>query len=130
MRDDQAMTGSVIIVDDDADIREALVDVIADTGRPVFSANDPAGALRLLDGPDVGRPCLVLLDRHLGVTSGGDLLEALRTRPDRHELRVISMSASAQTPTTDEAGVVAFLRKPFDVETLLAVLDEHSPAAE
>ena len=121
----RATTRSVLIVDDDVDVRETLFEAVAQTGRAVFSAKDPADALRLLDGPAIPRPCLVLLDRQMGATSGGDFLEALRARLDRDKFRVVSISASPRTPSAQEAGVVGFLRKPFDIAALEAVLDEH-----
>jgi CheY-like chemotaxis protein len=61
----------------------------------------------------------------MGATSGGDFLEALRARLDRDQFRVVSISASPRTPSAQEAGVVGFLRKPFDIAALEAVLDEH-----
>jgi PleD family two-component response regulator len=97
---------AVLVVDDDADVREALAELVATSGRPVFTAADGGEALELLDADAVPRPCLVLLDLMMAPMDG----RAFHTLP--RELR---------------PGVLGTLRKPFEVEELLAILDRHCP---
>jgi CheY-like chemotaxis protein len=61
---------AVLVVDDDADVREALAELVATSGRPVFTAADGGEALELLDADAVPRPCLVLLDLMMAPMDG------------------------------------------------------------
>ena len=128
MLDATARTGTaVLVVDDDTEVRETLADAVESTGRPVFSAANGLEALQLLQD-QVPRPCLVLLDWHMSPVSGEEFLRTLHTWPDAEEIRVVIMSASARQPIAqrDLRGVVSVMRKPFGIEDIVAVLDEHA----
>ena len=121
-------TQAVLVVEDDHDVRQAIAEAIADTGRQVFTARDGAEALRLLDSPDVPRPCLILLDWAMAPMDGPTFLEQLKGRSDFDQLPILVTSGSPSTePRSVVPGVVGTLLKPFDLEELLAVLDEYCP---
>jgi hypothetical protein len=117
MPEGRPTTGSVLIVDDDGDIRETLFEAVAQTDREFF----PRRTQPMHSGFWTDRTSPVLAsffsigrwERRVG----SDFLEALRARLD---------SASPRTPSAQEVGVVGFLRKPFDIAALEAVLDEHA----
>ena len=117
--------GTVLIVDDDRDIRESLVEIVEESGRQAVQARDGEEALALLD--QVERPCLILLDLWMpGGVDGTGFLKRLQEHEDREHFRVLVISASH---TIERAGtypgVVGLLRKPFDIPTLLTALDNH-----
>jgi CheY-like chemotaxis protein len=117
---------AVLIVEDDADVREVLTDAIEDTGRRVFTARDGSDALEKLDSSDIPRPCLILLDWIMSPMSGEEFLIQLRARADADELPVLIMSATPKLlPGAALPGVLGTLAKPFDVEDLNRVLDQH-----
>ena len=119
---------AVLVVDDDADVREALAELVATSGRPVFTAADGGEALELLDADAVPRPCLVLLDLMMAPMDGRAFLERVRTRDDVGQFSVVVVSANPHTlPRELRPGVLGTLRKPFEVEELLAILDRHCP---
>lgn len=60
---------SVLIVDDDADIRETLSDFLQDEGYDVAAVGDGAQALAFLRS-GVALPCLILLDLMMPVMDG------------------------------------------------------------
>jgi len=118
---------AILVVDDDTEVRETLADAVESTGRPVFSAANGLEALQLLQD-QIPRPCLVLLDWHMHPVSGEEFMRTLHSWPDADQIRVVIMSASARRPFAqrDLGGVVAVMRKPFGIEDIAAILDEHA----
>jgi len=110
------MTGSLLVVDDDAVVREALVEALAEAGYDVRAADDGARAIALLAerAPDV-----VLSDVRMPGMDGLALLALLRERaPD---VPVLLMTAFDDMPTVVAAmreGATDFLVKPLDLHEL------------
>ena len=71
---------SVLVVDDDLDVREAIADAVQSTGRHTLTARSGGEALALLAAPSFPRPCLVLLDWTMSPMSGAEFLEQLNAR--------------------------------------------------
>ncbi|HEX5658510.1 MAG TPA: response regulator, partial [Polyangiales bacterium] len=82
---------SILIVDDDADIREALVDVLTDHGYPTHAVPHGAAALAALQAGL--RPCLILLDLMMPVMDGITFRQRQLAEPDLKELPVLVISA-------------------------------------
>ncbi len=118
-----ARARSVLVVDDDGDVRESIADAVLSTGRTVFMARDGADALALLDGPLIPRPCLILLDWLMAPVDGAEFLAHLASRHDRDALPVVVTSASRRGPDTQLTGVVGTLHKPFSMDELQLLLD-------
>ena len=117
---------AVLVVDDDPDVREALADSIARTGRTVLGVGDGSEALSVLEAGTVPRPCLVFLDLMMAPMDGCEFLERLDARDDADQLPVLVVSANPESLPGDlRRRVLGSLRKPFGVEELLAVLDRH-----
>jgi CheY-like chemotaxis protein len=109
----------VLVVDDDPDIRETLRDVIDAEGFVVTCAENGREALALLG---VGlRPALVVLDLMMPAMSGWEVLAAIRADRALADLPVAVMSAAGARAAP--AGATWFLRKPIDLDALLALLD-------
>jgi two-component system response regulator MprA len=113
---------AVLIVDDDADIRDTLVEVVGDEGLPVFTAVDGTEALSLLDGPIIPRPCLILLDWSMAPMGGEAFVAQLRGRADFDQLSILIVSGTSIAPDAVHPKVLGTLQKPFELERLLAVL--------
>ena len=125
------MSGSLLVVDDDAVVREALVEALAEAGYDVRAADDGARAVALLAerAPDV-----VLSDVRMPGMDGLALLALLRERaPD---IPVLLMTAFDDMPTVVAAmreGATDFLVKPLDLHELRArvarVIDDRRARA-
>lgn len=114
----------VLVVEDDADIRECVQMVLEEEGYEVITAANGAEAERELD--QLERPCLMLLDLMMPVMSGWELLEHLRTKGQLgHGLRVVVVSAS---PMQIPRGTVRCMRKPVKLDQLLKTVKELQPA--
>ena len=112
------MTGSLLVVDDDAVVREALVEALVEAGYDVRAADDGVRAIALLAerAPDV-----VLSDVRMPGMDGLALLTLLRERaPD---VPIVLMTAFDDMPTVVAAmreGATDFLVKPLDLHELRA----------
>ncbi|WP_207461841.1 response regulator [Azospirillum sp. SYSU D00513] len=119
--------GIVHIVDDDDPVRDsirALLEACCFEVRDYPSCTD---FIERYDGKSKG--CM-LLDLHQPVMSGLDFMERFGT--SLSGMPVIMISGRADTATRDrakEAGVVAFLEKPFDDDLLLEMIGRLLPPA-
>jgi DNA-binding NtrC family response regulator len=113
--------GLILFVDDDRSVREMVVPILTEEGYRVLSAGNGAEALELLSLHQ-GEVCLILTDRVMPVMDGTALLKALDERGA--DLPVILMSGEVDFGERNlPPAATAFLRKPFRLEKLFAVID-------
>jgi len=119
----------ILLVEDDAAIREALDQVLADLGYEVVSAPDGRGGLQL--AAQQAEPCPILLDWRMPVLDGPEFLARLRELPRGKEFPVILSTADRAATDLAMGGdqVAAILSKPFDLDSLLAALRSASTRA-
>lgn len=118
----------ILIVDDDADIRQALLDTFADEGHPAVAVGDGPSALDWLRAQ---KPCLVLLDWNMAPMNGGDVVRELRGDPTLAVLPVVLITADVRVKDkASTPGIVGCLSKPVDVAALFALVDRHCVQAE
>ncbi|MCW8137813.1 MAG: response regulator [Planctomycetota bacterium] len=106
--------GEVLIVDDDADIREALSGVLTLDGLDVVSFGDAREALGWLDQGHV--PAVVLLDLMMPTMNGWEFVQELTRRPALTGLPVIVLTGAAESGGLH---VRSLLKKPVDLDVLL-----------
>lgn len=107
---------SILIIDDEPDLTEALTALLEDEGFQVFVAGDGKSGLKSLYE---SKPNLVLLDVMMPYLDGYEVLKTIRSRPEYSSIPVILMSVSKPRPNQDDHPWQAFIAKPFDLETLL-----------
>lgn len=112
--------GVVLIVDDERYIVDLLTDLLQDEGYQVLRASDGQAALDILSHQ---LPDLVVADVMMPRIDGIRLLALIRER--NQHLPVILMSA-AVTPQSKD---VTFLRKPFDIDVLLDLIERKLASA-
>jgi CheY-like chemotaxis protein len=115
----------ILLVDDDADLRESLAEALEDAGYTVDRAGNGQEALQTLRahaGPD--RPVAVLLDLLMPVMNGWQFCQLKGRDPAVADVPVIAMSAAVsrdpQSPYYID--VEDFLAKPVEFEVLLEKL--------
>lgn len=110
----------VLVVEDEADLREIIQDVLAGEGYQVTCATDGAQALDRLAGGL--RPGLVLLDFYMPRLDGWAFLERMRNDLALGEVPVVAISGSE----VSHPSVTAVLRKPFDITELLEIVQRFT----
>lgn len=113
--------GAILVVDDDADMRELVHDMLKDRGHQVTTAGSGQEALKLLGEEDYA---VVLTDLRMKGMQGIELLsEIRRTKPD---VGVILMTAFGSVETAVEAmrhGASDYLTKPVRKDELIRVVE-------
>jgi signal transduction histidine kinase len=110
--------GVVLVVDDDAAVRETESTMIADLGYEILEAASGAAALELVEArPDIGA---VMLDFAMPGMNGGDAArEIARLRPG---LPVVLVTGYGDLERIGEIPGGRILKKPFDMDELAAKL--------
>jgi CheY-like chemotaxis protein len=123
-----AMTGcgsTVMIVEDDIDVREMLAEIVAEGGYRALSAANGREALDTLRATPA-RPCLILLDMMMPVMDGRQFRAAQATDPELGDIPVVVLSAQVDVrETASTLKAAGFLEKPVDLHALLAVIAQH-----
>lgn len=114
------MSKTVLIVDDDAQIREALRKVLRTEGYAVELAADGQEGIHQFQRSS---PHLLLLDLNLPVKSGWDTFERLTSLNPLVPVIIITGQRN-QAQLAEEAGVGALFEKPLDVPLLLQTMKE------
>jgi CheY-like chemotaxis protein len=108
--------GSLLVVDDDDDIRDATRALMERNGWDVVAVGSGAEALAYLayEAPD-----LVLLDLHMDDMNGWEVITMVRSDPRLANVKVVVVTGSdaAVAPPTK------VLRKPFKLDQLLEILE-------
>lgn len=107
---------SVLVVEDDAEVRSSVAEILELEGFAVDTAIHGQQALdKLRSG---AAPSVLLLDLMMPVMNGLELLEHLRGHSELRSPPVIVLSANRGYDAED-LGVAAVVRKPFDVDALV-----------
>ena len=110
----------VLVVDDDADIRRLLSNLLTRRGYAVHVAADAAEGLRLVGST---APDIVLLDLNLPDRPGLEILRAIRAAAEMICVVVITGEHSIERAVAAlKEGADNFVTKPIDLEVLLAIL--------
>ncbi len=124
------MSGQLLIVDDEPNIREVLRIVLDGEGYSVSEAATYAEAMQLLGQAKFD---LVICDIFLPDGNGLDLVRSYHaSNPDTHFVVVTAHTTPAHAMTALRDGAVEYLSKPFDVEELKLVVAKQMirPASE
>ena len=110
---------TVLLVEDNDDVREMMSLVLQLAGNQVIEASNGREALSLLQAG--GRPCVILLDLMMPVMSGWELGAALAEDRALSAIPVIVLSALGED-TTLRPWAAGKLPKPVDIDKLIDVV--------
>ncbi|WP_438016924.1 response regulator [Sorangium sp. So ce315] len=108
----------VLLVDDDAELREMLREMLEAAGYDVYCASNGKEALDLLHAADPP-PGLILLDLMMPIMTGEEMLAALK---QVHALAAIPVTIVSGHDTPPEGA--PYLKKPVDFGALLGVVQK------
>ena len=118
--------GYILVVEDDPEVRHALVEVIEGDGYQVASCEDGRAALARLEAASE-LPHLIVLDFVMPQMNGWTFLSERRKDPRLLGIPVLGMSASQRLLEQSDTpeGVDEFLPKPFRAEAMLQCIQRH-----
>jgi CheY-like chemotaxis protein len=112
-----ATRGTVLVIEDDADVREVLADVLRAHGYTVVTAGDGEDGLRAARGAPPG---LILLDLMMPRMSGYEFLEVRATDRELRAIPVIVLTADrSANDRLSDGGAALVLSKPPALDQLL-----------
>ncbi len=123
------MSHEILIVEDDAALREALGQVLADEGYGLASARDGLEAVNYLKKGN--RPDVILLDLSMPVVNGWEFRMFQKRDPDLARIPVVIITAGDYSH--EEVAWLEpsdLIHKPVDLTRLLSVLRRKCAAAE
>lgn len=110
---------TILIVEDDADIRQFLQQLIEEE-TPYNTVVIDDGLTALEKAPHI-HPCLMLLDYRLPGINGLELYDRLQGKDDIQNVPAIMMSATLPTNELQQRGIYQ-LRKPMDIGGVLRMI--------
>jgi CheY-like chemotaxis protein len=118
-----ASSTSIMVVDDDEDIRAVLSEVLTECGYTAVTAANGAEALEALK---TVRVSLILLDLNMPVMDGFEFRRMQRIDPDAVQIPTVVMSAlHRMRERIVDLAVEDALEKPVDLEHLLQVVKRY-----
>jgi CheY-like chemotaxis protein len=120
MRPSSAHTEPILVVEDNADVRDMMAVTLELEGHRVVTASNGREALYLLHhGVE---PCMILLDLMMPVMNGWEFQEAVEREPELRDIPIVVVSATG--PEMNPTHAAAVLPKPIDVDRLLDVVED------
>ena len=131
MSDPTSKCGLIVIIENDQSIREVLQFAIESEGYLVRTACDGEEAFALLKELKV--PCLILTDLMMPGMNGYEFIELASKTHTIASIPIVIVSASAtnsEVKVMTEAGKIkGLVKKPVNLDFLLAIVHEHCGAA-
>jgi len=112
------VSANILVADDDPASAELLMYYLESRGHRVVTAPDGNRALEMGSSGDFQ---LVILDVHMPMYNGVEVLEMLRKRHVLHPIKVIALTGDSSESTRralEGGGIDAFLTKPVDLSLL------------
>ena len=118
---------TVLLIEDDADIRDALASVLSDEGYDVGVAGNGREGLEWLQAHDA--PFLVLLDLMMPVMDGYEFRARQRVDPKLRTIPVVAITAGAMDERVSAMQLDGAFKKPVDLNQLLDTVEKFSGRA-
>src|SRR5438046_5912703 len=114
----------ILIVEDDADMRASLGEILQDEGYQVAEASNGMEALNLLRQSSL--PCIILLDLMMPVMNGWEFREQQKKDPQLSQVPVAILTGVRNSVNRIAAlGAVGYFQKPVDFHALLATVSQY-----
>jgi two-component system cell cycle response regulator DivK len=121
------MNGRILVVEDHADNRQILRDLLTSAGYDVVDAQDGAMGLAAAAAE---KPDLILMDIQLPVIDGYEATRRLKADPSLRHIPVVVITSYALSSDEDRAraaGCDAYVAKPYSPRQLLAQIRQYLP---
>jgi CheY-like chemotaxis protein len=109
----RAASFAILVIDDDATVRDMVTEVLQADGHLVFSASGGEEGLAILEAV---LPDLILVDRHMPGMNGLEVVRRLRAGAATRRTPIVAMTSAIGEEASEltRAGCIAFIPKPFN----------------
>ena len=115
------MYESILLIEDEMDIRTVLKDALEWEGYHVYTASNGKEGIEILH--EIPAPCLIVLDLMMPVMNGWEFADALETDRAYADVPIVTLSAFSDPGKRIRAN--GSLRKPVDLDILFALVRKH-----
>jgi CheY-like chemotaxis protein len=114
----------ILLIDDEADMRIALAEILEDEGYTVWQAKAGKNGLKFLQ--DNPKPKLILLDYMIPEMGGAEFCDKLRLNSKWASIPVALVSAvTLSKEKRASMGLAAFIEKTIQIEKFLAIVEQY-----
>lgn len=116
------MAKTILIADDEADVRELVADVLETSGYKVLQAVNGKDALEKITQ---AKPDLVILDIRMPEMTGFEVCRKAKSTPALRHIPIIYITASSQKITEQvmaDTMANGHVFKPFEIQTILDLI--------
>jgi two-component system, NtrC family, response regulator AtoC len=118
----KTLSGTILVADDDADIRDILKDTLNSLGARIITA---ANGQECLDRVEVDAPDLILLDIEMPIKNGLQVLQELRQRGSDTTVTMITAYGTVERAVQAmKQGAYDFITKPFDLDHIVLTVEK------
>lgn len=113
----------ILIADDDPEVRDVVRAVLSEQGHLVGAVADGAEAVKVAE---LKHPALIILDCLMPEMNGVEALQRIRQSKTAHAIPILMLTArrgEADVEIALRAGATDYLKKPFDPDQLVAVVE-------
>lgn len=117
----------ILVVDDEASIRDLIQEVLAMEGHTCDQADNGAAALERLRAPGA-KYDLIIMDRNMPKMTGLQALQLIKTNPALTLIKVLmctSASVNKEVEEAFEAGATDYILKPINLQMLAGKVRKH-----
>ena len=115
---------NILIIDDDADIRDVINYILSEEGYEVSELDNGHSVLETVRQL---QPDVILLDIMLGGSDGRDICKTLKADATTRSIPIIMISASHGVHTVHEScNANDYIAKPFDINTLISRVEKYA----
>jgi two-component system cell cycle response regulator DivK len=116
------MTKNILVIEDTADNRQILNDLLTAAGYAMLEAEDGESGVALAAE---ARPDLILMDVQLPNIDGYEATRRIRMNPDTRHIPIIAVTSyalSGEEAKAADAGCDGYVAKPFSPRAVLAMV--------
>src|ERR1700690_1314554 len=114
--------GGVLVIDDHAEIRSSLREVLTDEGYEVACVGNGREALDHLKAASP-RPCVILLDLMMPVMDGWQFRKEQKLGPEVADIPLVVITATGKRPVLVDASELVM--KPLDLNRLFEAIERY-----
>lgn len=112
----------ILVVEDDADLRQSICSVLSDAGYTSRPAENGEVAL---ERAREERPCVILLDLMMPIMNGWEFRSEQLRDPELSSIPVVIMTADGRAADKARTLHTDYLRKPIHLDALLDLVNDY-----